>query len=305
MSLGINNSSFYTSLGADAVSGLYKKQQTKKTDETTKTDSAKSTSTESDSSKISSKYDRYIKSADGDTATTGISQTNEKNLSKKAQDLLSKLREQYKDFDLYVGNTTEEQEKLSNAGTKDISVIFSADELEKMANDEEYANQVTDKIDSAVGLLKKATDKYGLENTPESEHGQITKLGITLNDDGTVSLFADLQKASLKESERIKAQAADKKAAAKKAEKDKAEKDAADKDGKVTDKSTGKDVSKSDEAEEADTDYEYPEYRYDPATVKFTTVTASNVEDLIKAIKGVKWDDISPALAGDRVDFTA
>ena len=304
MSLGINNSAYLTSIGADAANGLYKKSAAKGADKTEKTDASAVKKTDDSSSGVSSKYDRYIRSAENDTATTGISQTNESKLLKKAQDLLSKLREKYKDFDLYVGNTTDEQEKLSNAGSKDVSVIFSSDELEKMAESEEYANQITDKIDSAVGLMKKVTDKYSFDNTPDSEHGQITKIGITINSDGTVSMFADLQKASLKQSERIKAQQAEKKADAKKAAKEAAEKDAAEKaDGKVTDKSTGKDVTKTDEAEGTETDY--PEYRYDPATVKFTTVKASNVEDLVKAIKGVNWDDISPALAGDRVDFTA
>lgn len=301
MSLGINGSTLAGVLGNQAANGIYKKSQakgTEKSDTAAKTDSsAKTDGSEKTESSKSSKLDRYVSSAEDKTKTLGISQTNETKLSGKAQDLLKKLRDKYKDFDLYVGNTNEEQEKLSNAGSKDISVIFSADELEKMAADESYEKKITDKIDSAVDEMKKVSEKYSFDNKPESEHGQITKIGITIGSDGTVQMFADLQKASLKQSERIKAQQAEKRADAKKAAKEDAEDKATKADGSVKDKSTGKAVSTDEE--------DYPEKAYDPATVKFTTVKAGNMDDLVKAIQNVNWDEISPALAGERVDFKA
>ena len=301
MSLGINSSTLVGALGNQAANGIYRKSTkgTEKSDSASKADSSsKSDSAAKTDDAKSSKLDRYVSSAEDKTKTLGISQTNESKLSSKAQDLLKKLREKYKDFDLYVGNTNEEQEKLSNVGSKDISVIFSADELEKMAADDKYANEITDKIDSAVDQMKKVSEKYSFDNKPDSEHGQITKIGITIGSDGTVQMFADLQKASLKQSERIKAQQAEKRVDAKKAAKEdaKAEKT----DGSVKDKKTGKTVS-----DEDNVSADYPEKAYDPATVKFTTVKAGNIDDLVKAIENVNWDDISPALAGDRVDFTA
>lgn len=299
MSLGINSSTLVGALGNQAANGIYKKSQTRgteKSDTAAKSDSsAKTESSDKADSAKSSKLDRYVSSAEDRTKTLGISQTNETKLSSKAQSLLQKLRDKYKDFDLYVGNTNEEQEKLSNAGSKDISVIFSADELEKMAADESYEKKITDKIDSAVDEMKKVSEKYSFDNKPDSEHGQITKIGITIGNDGTVQMFADLQKASLKQSERIKAQQAEKRADAKKAAKEDAK--ASEADGSVKDKTTGKTVS--------DDEDDYPEKAYDPATVKFTTVKAGNMDDLVKAIQNVNWDEISPALAGDRVDFTA
>ena len=80
-------------------------------------------------------------------------------LSAKAQEYLKKLREKYKDYDFIIANEGDDSEGLAAASTKEYSVMISSDEIEKMANDEEYSNKVLTDMESAIDMSKKVSEE--------------------------------------------------------------------------------------------------------------------------------------------------
>lgn len=139
----------------------------------------------------------------------------EAKLSSKAQDYLKTLRKQYGDYDFFVGDSTDDLKTLAKSGTKEFSVVFSTAELERMASDEKYANEKLNCVSQAVKMSKEINQKFGFQQGSEDGNGapaEITKIGIVFQDDGTTSFFAELEKTSAKQKERIEKAREDKKA---------------------------------------------------------------------------------------------
>lgn len=70
-----------------------------------------------------------------------VAQSSEDKLSTKAKNYLENLRKTYGDYDFYVADAGVDRRALLNNSTKEFSVIFSNSELERMANDEAYAQE--------------------------------------------------------------------------------------------------------------------------------------------------------------------
>lgn len=121
-------------------------------------------------------------------------------LSQKAQALLEKLQKTYKNMDFMAAdykNSAEAGDILSR-GTKEFSVLFSTEELEKMASDEKYEKEYMAKIEGAVQMSDQISKQFGFEDGSgkNAEGSQLTKVGISFNSDGTTTLFASLEKQS-------------------------------------------------------------------------------------------------------------
>lgn len=203
---------------------------------------------------------------------TGETQSTEtKKLSKKAQDVLKKLKDKYGNMDFFVSDTTDDTEarQIMSRGTKEYSVLLSSDELEKMAEDDSYYNSRVKDIDGAVSMSKQINGQFGFDSAYGKENStQIAQIGIRLNDDGTTTYFVELEKLSEKQKERIE------NAKEKKAE-----------DAKKADKS----------AEKAQ-------------TVKKTSVQANSMEELQEKIRNIDWDSIKEETLqtkGGKFDFRA
>ncbi len=122
-------------------------------------------------------------------------------LSDKAQALLEKLKKTHSNMDFMVADKGDDTKELLSRGTKEFSVIFSAEELEKMAADEKFEKKNMDKVFDAVRMTEQINKQYGFG--PVSEKGEILKVGISFNDDGTTSYFAELEKMSESQRERL------------------------------------------------------------------------------------------------------
>ena len=175
-------------------------------------------------------------------------------LSEKAQDFLAKLKEKYKDYDFFVTDNLDD-ENASAGATKKYSVLLKPEELEKMANDEEYADKMMGKVDEAVGITKKVEESGEL-----GEGVSFKKISIKIDDEGNMRMFAELEKMS--EAQAKRAEEAKEKKAEEKAEAEKAAKD-----------------DKGDEEQS-------------PLTVKRATVEADNEQDFLAKILGINWDEI-------------
>ena len=177
----------------------------------------------------------------------------EDKLSDKAKNFLSQLREKYGDkYDFFAVSSIEDPRTMHLQGTKAYSVLLTNDEIEKMANDEEYAEKVMQRIESAVDMTKRIEEKGELGEGVHFKH-----ISIAFDSDGNMKLFAELEKMSEKQKERME------KAKEKRAE----EKDETE---KAKEKDDGKD---------------------DPG-VKRVRLEATSEEELLEKIMGVDWDKI-------------
>nr|WP_300818992.1 DUF6033 family protein [uncultured Acetatifactor sp.] len=190
-------------------------------------------------------------------------------LSKAAQNLLKELKKTYSNMDFIVADfeTDEEAASLMSRGTAEYSALFTPEELEKMAADEDVKNKNMKILDSAVSKLDEMKTNLG------DKADDVTRIGISFGDDGEVSFFAELEKNSEKQRERIEKQREDKKDAA-------------------------KDNGKAEAAEYL---------AHGKATGKRTTVYASTIEELAEKIANVDWNAVKEerqSTTGQRFDFT-
>lgn len=185
-----------------------------------------------------------------DDKDSGAVKADEEKLSAKAQKYLDNLRKKYGDYDFIVSNDMDTSKTAGS--TKEYSVMFTTEELEKMADDDEYSDKVMGQVGKAVDLLK------GISEKDLGEGVQFSQLGVSIDSEGNMKLFAQLEQMSAEQKERFEA------AKEKRAEEQK-----------------NNDKSLDDKPEE-------------PVSILFKSadVEASSEEELLAKIFGIKWDDI-------------
>lgn len=176
-------------------------------------------------------------------------------LSEKGQKYYEELKKKYGDMDFILVSADMKETAKAQAGSYGkpgrTVVLIGEDEVEKMATDENFRKKYEGIISNArkqISQLKQGLEKSG---------AKVKSFGIQVNDNGTATLFASLEKNSSAQKARIE-KAAEKKAAQRKADK----KEAARK--------------KSDEALE--------EKRTGGESDETVTFTANTVEELLKKI---------------------
>ncbi len=148
---------------------------------------------------------------------TEQTKTTQPELSDAAQKLLERLKATYKDMDFMVGEYSSDEEAATylSRGTKEYSVLMDPETLEKMAADKKTEEKYLNVLDNAKADFANIEAKLG------DEGKEVTHLGISMNKDGKVSYFADLEKMSDKQMERIEKNKETKKEQAAAAEKKK------------------------------------------------------------------------------------
>lgn len=139
--------------------------------------------------------------ADGTGKTKQTDKAGQPRLSEKAQALLEKLRKTYDNMDFMVADFEEGDEArgILSRGTKEFSVLFSSDELEKMASDESYEQECVEKIQDAVHMARQINEEYN----KGGGQNNISRVGISFHKDGSVTYFAEVQESLDKQKERI------------------------------------------------------------------------------------------------------
>lgn len=194
-------------------------------------------------------------------------------LSKEAQNLLEKLRNNYSNMDFMIADfdSAEEAKEVLSRGTKEISVLFSSEELERMAADEKYEKKYMERVQGALRMSEEINKKYGYEAElrEDSEKAAITKIGISFNKDGSVTYFTELEKSSSQQRESIE------KIREKRAEKKKV-------------------IAKKEKANQAN------------VATKKVTVQASSEEELFEKINNIDWTQIKnqKRQKGDKIDYS-
>lgn len=213
--------------------------------------------------------ENYKRSQKTETNTTV--KGSESKLSGKAAAYLEKLRKTYGDFEFIVGSADDDLRSLVKNSSKEFSVIFSSDELEKMASDEKYAKEKMDAVHSAVRMSKQINEQFGFEGTFGNARGsKITKIAISFNEDGSVSYFAELEKSLGKQKERIE---------------------------KLREK----------QSQEKKETARKEKQKKEPAATKKVTVEASSQEELIRKIKQIDWSEAKTEnrqVTGSKFDYS-
>lgn len=151
---------------------------------------------------LSNQYNNSITNNQRTNSTKQTQASNDKDevkLSDRAKNLLKELRQTYGNVDFMVASysSDEEADTYLSRGTKDFSVLIDPEELEKMASDEDTKKKNLGIIDEAMGKLSDMKDKLG------DKKDQVTRLGVSIDKNGTVSYFAELETLSEKQRERI------------------------------------------------------------------------------------------------------
>lgn len=181
----------------------------------------------------------------------------EEKLSAKAQSYLEGLRKKYGDYDFVVSDTLDTSKTAGS--TKDYSVILTTEEIEKMAEDEDYAKKVMGQVGNAVDILNNLSEK------DLGEGVQFSQLSVSFDSEGNMTLFAQLEKLSADQQERLE-EAKEKRAEEKKAAEEKA-----------------KEVQEEDESTKELTSILF----------KGADVEASSEEELLAKIFAIDWNKIA------------
>lgn len=121
---------------------------------------------------------------------------------------------------ILVSEDQKENAKANAAGyanSNNMVVLIDEDKIERMASDENYRKQYEGIIANAASGISQLASSLSATGT------SVKGFGMQVNDNGTASYFAVLEKSSAAQKERIEKKAAEKKEAKKTAEK-KAEK---------------------------------------------------------------------------------
>ena len=184
-------------------------------------------------------------------------------LSEKAAKYYEQLKSKFGNMEfVLVSKDMKEQAEAnatSYANSSKTVVLIDEEKIEKMAEDEKYRSQYEGIISNAAANLSQL--QSGL-----SKSSGVTSYGIKVNDNGTASYFAVIDKSLTAQKERIEKKA-EKKAEEKKAATKKEKEEKAD---KLKDKRT---------EESSDSNK--------------VTVTASSIDELLKKINDVYYETLS------------
>ena len=110
-----------------------------------------------------------------------ISKKNEEKLSTKAQKYLADLRKQYGDYDIVVGNRTDDMQALAKGQGKDTTVIFSNADIERMAVDKKFADEKMQGVAGSVKMAHKVDEENAKGAVYEPGKGEEKKATYSIN----------------------------------------------------------------------------------------------------------------------------
>ena len=200
-------------------------------------------------------------------------------LSEKAAKYYEELKRKYSNMDFILVSEDQKEKARAQAGSyanaSKMVVLIDEDKIERMAEDENYRRQYEAIIANAGSGIAQ------LRSSLEASGTKVKGYGMQVNDGGTASYFAVLQKSSDAQKERIEKKrektAEEKKTEAKKAQKEAQEKRIKDAKNQ-RDGQTAERVNKTDEV--SDSDWEHT-----------VTITASSIEELLKKISDYQQNE--------------
>ena len=269
---GITNSNY----------GKYAVGNNKKTDTTKKTEAAKN-------------------------STAAEVKSSEYKLSDKAQKYLDKLRKDYGDYDFVIADAGDDLKGLMKQSSKEFSVVFSSEELEKMADDENFAAKQMKHVDTAVNMSKQICEQFGYERMfgKDGNGATLNSVSVSFDDKGITSMFAELEKSTADRNEQMQKQIEEKRAEDKK----KAQKTERPRQSVAEYKAKMQKVIDEQKKRPplSETIKTKNLEKIEPTMVQRAPVNAQTIDELFRNMKNVDWNKVPAevAQAGDKIGFSA
>ena len=213
-------------------------------------------------------------------------------LSEKASKYYDELKKKYSNMNfILVSEDMKEQAKVNAAGYANANkmvVLIDEDKIERMAEDENYRKQYEAIIANAASGMSQ------LGSSIAATGASVKGYGMQVNDNGTATYFAVLEKSSAAQKERI-----EKKAAKKKAE-EKA------KDKKAQKEAEKERIKKSHDKAEKISDKEVDTVDKEDADGKINSasdtviITASSIEELLSKIQNESQKYLSDNILSEK-----
>lgn len=180
--------------------------------------------TQTDISKSKAYETKSNDTAATSTNTVDLGKTiGEPKLSEKAQKYYSELKKKFGQYDFMLVSSAEKESARASAGQYANSlktvVLIDEEKIERMATDENYRKQYEAILSGATSQIEQ------IKSAASSVGANLKGVVMQVNDNGTTSFFAALQKTNDAQKERIEKKAEEKKAE-KKAEQKKAAREA-------------------------------------------------------------------------------
>lgn len=208
-------------------------------------------------------------------------------LSEKAQKYYEQLKKKYSNMDFILVSMDQKEQAEANAAQyaspNKTVVLIDEEKIERMAEDEEYRKKYE-------GILSGAASQINQMKTQLGSSQNVKAFGIRINDGGTASFFAVVDKSMEAQKKRIEEKAEKKAAEKKKAAKEQAEE------------------AREERLEKKQTE---KEEKSDRTEGDLVTVTASSVEELLKKVNDVLFAGMSDQVmtedeknVGQHIDFS-
>ena len=234
-------------------------------------------------------------------------QSSEYKLSDKAQKYLDKLRKDYGDYDFVVADAGDDVKGLMKQATKEFSVVFSSEELEKMADDEKFAAKQMKHVDTAVNMSKQICEQFGYERMfgKDGNGATLNSVSVSFDDKGITSMFAELEKSTADRNEQMQKQIEEKRAEDKK----KAQKTERPRQSVAEYKAKMQKVIDEQKKRPplSETIKTKNLEKIEPTMVQRAPVNAKTIDELFRNMKNVDWNKVPAevAQAGDKIGYSA
>ena len=211
-------------------------------------------------------------------------------LSDKAKDYYDKLKSKFHNSEFILVSKDMKSQVQQNAAAygnaNKMVVLIDEEKLERMATDESYRK----KYEGIIAMSQ--SQMAAAKNSLASSGANVKNFGMSVNSDGTTSLFATLEKSSDAQAKRI-----EKKAEAKKEQKVK-EKKQAEKKEKAERLEKAKEKKRADKAEKADK-AEEAEGIEEPGDREYVEIRANSMDELIGKVQQYAYDNSAKGVMTD------
>ncbi len=243
------------------------------------------------------KSDKTKENSDINSTNSGRT-IGEPELSEKAQKYYEQLKKKYGQYDFILVSSAEKENARANAGAYANSlktvVLIDEEKIERMATDEKYRKQYE-------GILSGATQQIEqIKAAAQSAGASLKGVVMQVNDNGTTSFFAALQKSSDAQKERIEKKSEQKKEEKKAEQKKAAREEEQERLEKLAEKNSQK----------LDSEANDMNVQIEERDDGIVTIMADSFDSLIKKIEEYAFNERSNSvqtesekLLGQNIDF--
>lgn len=253
----------------------------------------------------SKKTDAPKKADAAKSSTAADVKSSEYKLSDKAQKYLDKLRKDYGDYDFVIANAGDDLKGLMKQSTKEFSVVFSSEELEKMADDEKFASKQMQHVDTAVNMSKQICEQFGYERMFGKDNVSLNSVSVSFDDKGITSMFAELEKSTADRNTQMQKQIEEKRA------EDKADAKKSERPRQTVAEYKAKMQKVIDEQKKRPAPGETVRTKnlekIEPTMVQRAPVNAKSINELFRNMKNIDWNKVPAEVAqkGDKIGYSA